>query len=221
MKRLIAFGDSYTYGHGLEDCWVKDEFKNDTYTVGNVYSQYSWPSLVAKTLGYELVNNSEPGLSNLGMLHKLLNTMFTNNSVCVIMWSYPFRDMIFDKTYIPSMELMTKKIDHTNRITHIGSWVGGDLTNNWMMTHNNTDLVMRSWLHIHHANLYLASLNITHYNFFVDYHTLKAHKPAYIKIPFSDIDVQRCLDHALDGNHPGPLTQARIAKDITMLIKDL
>ena len=43
---------------------------------------------------------------------------------------------------------------------------------------------------------------------------IKDYKPVFVKIPFRDIGVHNFLDKALDGNHPGPLTQQRIAKDI-------
>jgi len=219
MKRLVAFGDSYTYGDGLADCWVKHS--SDNYTSGNVCSQYAWPALVAKNLGYSVVNSSCSGLSNLGMLHRLLNTVFTENDVCVIMWSFPHRDMIFNKNYMPHIANFNTNRDYTNRTTHVGSWMDDDLTKYWMLTHNNTDLLIRSWLHIHHANLYLDSLNIPHYNFFINYGQLKSHKPSYIKIPFADILVERYIDRALDGDHPGPLSQERMAKEITLLIDHL
>jgi hypothetical protein len=96
-----------------------------------------------------------------------------------------------------------------------------ELTKSWMLAHNNTDLVMRSWLHIHHANLYLSSLNIPHYNFFVDYSDYRSHKPIYVHIPFTDIGVQHYLDKACDGNHPGPLTQERMAENIKKAIEIL
>ena len=219
MKKLIAFGDSYTYGHGLIDCWVKNS--NNAYIADNLCSQYAWPALVAKELGCEVVNRSSPGFSNLAILHRLLNTSFDQNSMCVIMWSFPFRDMIFDKKYLPHMQIMNKTIDHTNRTAIVGSWMRDELTKNWILTHNSTDLVMRTWLHIHHANLYLDSINMPHYNFFVDYNCIKAHKPSFISIPFKDILAQRFIDKALDGYHPGPLSQERMAKEIAQIIKDL
>jgi lysophospholipase L1-like esterase len=211
MKTIFAFGDSYTYGHGLEDCWVK---QGHDYRVGPMHSQYSWPSLLAKDLVYDLKNYSNPGSSNLAILHKILNTNFDKDSICIVMWSYPNRDMIFNKDYVPNKELFVKKTDTINNIIHVGNWIESELSKIWMLTHNDTDLIMRSWYHIHHANLYLASLKIPHYNLFVHYPMLKDYHPAYVKIPFKDIKVDHFIDKALDGNHPGPMTQQRIAKDI-------
>jgi len=211
MKTLFAFGDSFTYGHGLEDCWVK---QGDTYKVGPVHSQYAWPSLLAKDLDYDLKNLSYPGSSNLAILHKILNTNFDANSICIIMWSYPYRDMIFNKNYIPIKALFNQKTGTNNDASHLGNWMTDELSKLWMLTHNNIDLIMRTWFHIHHANLYVASLKIPHYNLFVDYPMIRGYKSTFIKIPFRDIGVEKFIDKALDDCHPGPLTQQKIAKDI-------
>lgn len=208
MKEIIAFGDSYTYGHGLEDCWIQS-----SNGVGLVHSQYSWPTLLANDLGYDLKNYSLPGMSNLAILHRILNTNYNDNSICVIMWSYHSRDMIFSDKYQPNKHLFAKKSE-TDEIIPVGGWIKNTLSKIWMLTHNNTDLIMRTWFHIHYANLYLASLKIPHYNLFVNYPMIQDYKPAFVKIPFKDIGVHNFLDKALDGNHPGPLTQQRIAKDI-------
>ena len=216
MREIIAFGDSYTYGHGLEDCWVT---QGDTYVLGPVHSQYSWPTLLAKDLVFDLKNYSQPGMSNLAILHKILNTNYNDNSVCIIMWSFHSRDMIFNENYLPNKQLFTKKPE-TNDVTHVGNWIKTGLSKIWMLTHNNTDLIMSTWLHIHHANLYLANLKIPHYNVFVNYSTIKNYKPAYVKIPFKDIGVQYFLDKALDDKHPGPLTQQLIARNIKQCLID-
>lgn len=218
MKTIVAFGDSYTYGHGLEDCCIQ---QGNESLAGSVHSQYSWPTLLANDLSYNLKNYSHPGISNLAILHKILNTKFDENSVCVIMWSYYTRDMIFNKNYIPKKFLFNRKTDTSSDIKHVGNWMKDQLTKIWMVTHNDTDLIMRSWYHIHHANLYLKSLSIPHYNVFVNYTFYKEYKPTFCNIPFRDINVQHFIDKALDGNHPGPLTQQRIAKDIkNCLIED-
>jgi len=208
MRTLFAFGDSYTYGHGLEDCIFANNMP------GPDSSKFAWPAVLGEELGYKIDNRSQPGLSNLGILHKILNTNFEENSLCIIMWSVPQRDMIFDKKYIPLRELFNRKKDTSNSVIHIGNWIEDELAKYWMLTHNDTDLKMRSWLHIHHANLYLNSLTIPHYNFFINYPSLREYKPKYCNIPFKDISVQKFIDRALDNNHPGPLTQQRIAKDI-------
>jgi len=213
MNKIVAFGDSYTYGHGLDDCWVNNN-------PGNICSSYAWPAVLAKNLDYSVVNSSGPGLSNMAILHRILNTKFDKNSVCIIMWSFPSRDMIFNKNYMPHISMFNTNRDYTNRVTHVGNWMNDDVTTNWMLAHNNTDLVMRSWLHIHHANLYLSSLNIKHYNFFINYSQLKSHKPSYVDIPFKDIHVERFIDKALDDDHPGIKTQERIATDIQQCLTE-
>jgi len=217
MKKLFAFGDSYTYGHGLEDCYV---LNGNIYNPGPEPSQLAWPALLGKDLDCEVYNNGAPGASNIAILHRILNTNFTEDSVCVIMWSYPNRDMIFNDNYVPLKALFNRKPD-INNVSHVGSWREDMLSKDWMLTHNATDLIMRSWLHIHHANLFLERLNVPHYNVFAYYTEIKDYKPVYCKIPFKDVYAERFIDYALDGSHPGPLTQVQVAKDIKQaLIED-
>ena len=118
-------------------------------------------------------------------------------------------------------ELFNKSPHNVNKIINVGNWIEDEISKNWMLAHNDTDLIMRSWFNIHHANLFFEKLKVPHYNVFVNYPMLEKHKPMYCKIPFRDISVQHFIDNALDGNHPGPLTQQRIAKDIKeCLIED-
>lgn len=220
MTRLVTFGDSYTYGDGLEDCWI--QHPKHGWRSGHAPSRFAWPSLLAKDLGYKVDNQARPGFSNIAILHQMLNFDLTTDDVVIIMWSFPERDMIFHKNYIPNPFMINElEVNYTSRVSKMGSWIDTDLAKYWSLTHNDTDLVMRSWYHIHHANLYLSSLNIPHYNFFVNWQAFEPLQPRYINIPFKDACNWNNTDRALDGRHPGPLTHARLAKDIKMcLVED-
>jgi len=56
--RLIAFGCSYTYGAGLEDCFTPPIGH------GPIPSKFAWPQLVANELNMECINMSSSGASN-------------------------------------------------------------------------------------------------------------------------------------------------------------
>lgn len=57
MKLLVA-GDSFTYGHNLKDRHLN-----------------SWPNVLIKRLGYQLIDNSKPGVSNQYIINSVLDTL--------------------------------------------------------------------------------------------------------------------------------------------------
>lgn len=59
-KTLFAFGDSFTFGHGFPDCL--------TFQTGP--STFSYPNLLAKKNGYDLVNLSQPGSSPIAQFYR-------------------------------------------------------------------------------------------------------------------------------------------------------
>lgn len=78
FKKIIAIGDSFTYGHGCSDrIWHYSEKEGrqvgDLAVLKGGPSEYAWPSLLQKDYPESKVYNlSMPGLDNLGMLTKLL-----------------------------------------------------------------------------------------------------------------------------------------------------
>lgn len=72
MGKIIILGDSFTFGHGCSDrIYYFDS--NSKKLIGNMDSflegpsQYSWPSLLQKTVKGEVINLAKPGNSNQGM----------------------------------------------------------------------------------------------------------------------------------------------------------
>lgn len=80
--RLVAFGCSYTYGQGLEDCFVLPN------NPGPKPSKFAWPQIVANTLNMHCINMSNPGSSNKEILNTLLNFQFESTDVVITMWSF-------------------------------------------------------------------------------------------------------------------------------------
>jgi hypothetical protein len=56
--KLVTFGCSFTYGHGLADCMAEDGSNGPT------ASEQAWPSVLGKLTGMKVDNVSEPGSSN-------------------------------------------------------------------------------------------------------------------------------------------------------------
>ena len=201
MNRLVAFGCSNSYGHGLPDC-----FNPKTNGPGNSPSEYAWPALLGKSLGIPIVNASDCGVSNLEILNNILNFKFKKNDCVIIGWTYPERDMIFSK---PQLLKKTHNIK-------IGSWIDETMFRDWCKIHSEYDMIVRNWYNVHHASLYLRSLGIEQHNFFVDHITMAKHKPKYIDVSTIDINfIKLCkTDTGLDGNHPGSKTHELVADAI-------
>ena len=66
MKLLVA-GDSFTYGHNLKDRHLN-----------------SWPNVLTKRLGYQLIDKSKPGVSNQYIITSIIETLHNQNIENVI-----------------------------------------------------------------------------------------------------------------------------------------
>ena len=189
--RLVTFGCSYTFGHGLSDCWANND-------VGPNPSKLSWPSLLADHMNVECINNSRPGSSNKRIWHTVLNTSFKHDDVVFIQWSYPARTCKF-KVY---------------DIEDIGPWQKEKYEHL-----DPFDLLVESKLVIHHTNLYLQSKGIKVYNLVIAdselemlelYGNTVDHIPIYISPTYK----KKIYPKALDGEHPGEEFHAHYAKQL-------
>jgi hypothetical protein len=84
---------------------------------------------------------------------------------------------------------------------------------NYYTLHNDYDLAMQSMIDIHHANMFLSTKNIKVYNFFYE-NILRDHNiQRDFKVPMKFLNfINLWSDYALDGGHPGLITQQNIAK---------
>ena len=89
--KLVTFGCSFTYGHGLSDCIAADGSN------GPIASEQAWPSLLGKLTGMEVDNASKPGSGNLMITKAIVDySKYTKDTVVVIMWSNNDRETIYD-----------------------------------------------------------------------------------------------------------------------------
>lgn len=204
MQRLVTFGCSVTYGHGLSDCYIPPK------DPGLIPSKFAWPNLVAQSLNVPLLNNGVCGNSNLAILHDILNFQFEFGDVVVVMWTLTSRDLIFGK----------KNFLGKQQLIPVGFWQNTHLSNSWLETHSLADMATRSWLYLHHATLYLKSKNIPIHNVFAFYDEVKKYKPKFLDLDFYKIKTQamRPIDLALDNLHPGIKTHQMIANDIIKIL---
>ena len=88
---LVAFGCSYTFGHGLKDCIASDGRSS-----GPLPSKYAWPTILGKLGSFNSVDNMGiPGASSKRVVKKVLEYDFKDKSVVVILWPNKDRQTIF------------------------------------------------------------------------------------------------------------------------------
>jgi len=96
--KLIAFGDSWTAGHGVEEQPKYAKIAGGfNYIVDNWRSQNSWPRWVADKLNIEYINLGMCGIGNnhilKNQLRDIIDDNFLNNDdIIIVMFSYPYRN---------------------------------------------------------------------------------------------------------------------------------
>lgn len=85
IKKLVAFGDSFTLGSDFDDC--------------NPYSMKTWGSLTAKHFNLDYDCIAEGGRSNDSISRNCIeycdSITDVNNILVAIMWTYPIRHEVF------------------------------------------------------------------------------------------------------------------------------
>jgi hypothetical protein len=167
MSRLVTFGCSFTYGQGLPGCKIGD----NTTKFASTPSEYAWPVNLSKLLDIEVINKGIPGASNLEILFHILSFDFKHDDIVVIMWSFPDRDLYFNS------------VKGLKPFKQLGNWLldRNKYEEEWFKNLSFKDNCVKSWLHIHHADLYLASLFLNYIHYPVVPHLLEEYKPSFIK----------------------------------------
>jgi len=184
-KRLVVFGDSFTYGHGLPDCHV------DPIYPGRLPSKVGWPGVLARMLKIpQVLNFSYPGASNRYITHSIIDyNDFRKDDLIFVQFTYPFRDFYFDKDSIRT-SIGRWKLDPDNP---------EDLDEHWKFYLDRTDqeLITRSFenfllsyflLKQNSLKFYFMSL----YDFFSE-----VHKYIYPRDGYYVTDIKE----GMDSNH--------------------
>ena len=188
--RVIAFGCSFTFGHGLSDCFIPP------LGCGNTPSKYAWPSLVAKELNVKCINKSSPGSSNKKIWHSIVNFRFKKDDIVFVMWTSPDRSCTL------------------NRFTDvdIGSWLDSSRAY-YENYYSPYDAKIMSKLFVSSANILLTNKGITVYNLTYNKNHFKLDKTINrLSICMSRLKPKFPL--ALDNMHPGIECHEETAKQI-------
>lgn len=206
-KRLITFGCSYTYGHGLADCHVP---RNNA---GPHPSKFAWPQLLADRLNLECVNLGKPGGSNKLMWWRTVNFEFEPTDVVIYYATFPDRDMIIN--------------NDDNETWQMGPWSGlgkrANAFHRYLVQSNSTKTwEYQSYVHIDHAYHHVLRQGVKNVFHFKRKNKDFEHElPSWATFKFHPVCVEDMVtikDVALDGSHPGPKSHEQIAKRMSELL---
>jgi hypothetical protein len=155
-SRVVAFGDSITYGQGLRDCfvpWTDTEQSRP----GKECSKLAYPQLLGDILDVPVVNNGIPGGSNRQILHALYTFDFKPDDLVIVGWSFFGRDFYFSDT--PYKDIMLGPWSSKEKLISTGFLNRGTLE----MLSRNCETVLAGYH-------YLRSLTIKPICFSVDCH---------------------------------------------------
>jgi hypothetical protein len=199
-SRLVAFGCSITFGHGLKDCYSGKRKIGP----GDQPSKYAWPSVLADILGLECVNLSSPGSSNKRIAHTLCSTELTDTDLVIVNWSYANRYCVITE----------------NEIIDLGFFKGRDKINkSFKNLANANDLMLDSIMRLDYVKLLLDKNKIT------NFHTLSTKKDFKNyenenMLTSSIENIRKIFPKALDNSHPGEEAHLQFAQEIYHEIKD-
>lgn len=182
MSRLVAFGCSLTFGHGLEDCFQPPD------QPGLNPSKLGWVSTLAKHMNLPYINNSTPGASNKKIWNSIVNFNFKKDDIVFVLWTFHERTSIIYK----------------DKIKDMGSWTGD--TFYYKNIYDNYDAELMSKLFISHANMFLESKNIKVFNLLVKNdrkHLLTLGGTTVDHIPIYIENLRQLYPCAADSMHPG------------------
>ena len=97
--RLIAFGDSWTAGHGVETDSTYKEIANPPTFIEKLREQNSWPRWLSEKLGIPYVNMGYCGYGNEYILSEVekAKKFIEKDDIVVVVFTYPFRYKKYSK----------------------------------------------------------------------------------------------------------------------------
>jgi len=100
MKKIVAFGDSWTQGHGVEDDPNFKEVATPDSFIYHLRMCNSWVRWLADKFKLPFVNISQCGIDNTKILEyiKIYRQKLTADDIVLIMWSYPYRHLNKEQT---------------------------------------------------------------------------------------------------------------------------
>jgi hypothetical protein len=226
QHNLVAFGCSFTYGHGLKDC-----IGDDNWMAGPKPSTYSWPTYVHHHLETKsLVNRGKPGASNKLIAKRIIDFKFQDPSIVVVQWTRLSRKTIF-KDSENKLHLLANYVPKGNIPKIWWDWHGVNrddyhklIKQYYENFHYDYDAYFDFCLTVGYINQYLKDRGIKSYHLFEseDLNTFKQTfnhmKPKDIQATgFNykrDFHIDDALDTAKGNPHPGHKSHRHFARFI-------
>jgi hypothetical protein len=217
--KLVTFGCSFTYGHGLSDC-IADDGSN-----GPTASEQAWPSVLGKLTGMKVDNASEPGSSNLMITKAIVDySKYTKDTVVVVMWSNNDRETIY-KTGNEKLHMLPGFLDDTMPGTF---WFDKDkndfkktITTYYENYHEDWNATLNQTIRMNFVHAFLKNKGIKSFHVHSEHHRLDINY--FKKFNVRDLNLKYFnwknsfhIDDALDipKPHPGPRSHALMATNI-------
>lgn len=194
IERVVAFGCSFTYGHGLVDC-----YNEANKGAGPEPSKYSYPSILGDYLGVEVLNEGKSGCSNTYISNKVLNCDIKPTDFVIVQWTDPAR-------YTISLK---------DGDVPIGPWTDTETGKQFYRLFDDNHLLHITKRAIHHIELYLQSKNIP----FLFGANCDLSVDSKISTAIPNLKKLK-VDVALDDMHPGPNSHRLIAHRLFKTIKE-
>jgi hypothetical protein len=201
MPRLISFGCSYAYGHGLPDCIGKHHL-----LPGNFPSKLTFAATIAKEISYDFLNLGECGSSNKKILHKILNTEYKSTDILIVHWSHYERNCI---------------IKNNEKIIDINSWTNTKQNKiYYKFLYDDYDSAFSTITLIDYINLKLKKNKIKILNIPPIMPTNNQTQKLFNQLLDKDVlitnyNIHDCkIDYAADNSHPGINSHTLLAKKI-------
>lgn len=206
--RLVAFGCSLTYGHGLADCWDPTLKQPREHS-----SSFAWPVVAARELNRECVNTSFPGASNKEILFKIQNFIFHPDDVVAILWTFPGRSC----TIKVDTEIFNgQKFDNSIFDRIVPSNIEHE---DFYKSYSETDALVDLYTRIEYANLYFNSRKITAFHFLIEPRLVKEYSWFTAQIePIYMSEIKKSFPVAADDLHPGKLAHREFGLEVAKRI---
>ena len=217
--KLVTFGCSFTYGHGLADCMAEDGSNGPT------ASEQAWPSVLGKLTGMKVDNASSPGSGNLMITKAIVDySKFTKQTVVVIMWSNNDRETIYTTNGKEKIHMLPGFLsDNMPK----GFWwnkpdtLRKDVTTYYETFHDDYNACLNQMIRMNFVHAFLKSKGIQSFHVHSEHHRLDINY--FKKFNIRDLNLKYFnwknnfhIDDALDipKPHPGPRSHALMATNI-------
>jgi hypothetical protein len=205
-QRIVAFGCSNTYGHGLSDCNIDGR-------PGLSPSKFAWPALLDKPY----LNLSNPGSSNKQIAMECLAQQFNETDVVVFAWTYAARNFYFNEKnethqfHANQQQLHKKLSDDIDTLVAAVGWLRFLADRSWI------DIIIEQYMYIKLADYHVKSFGAKVLHCRLDHCFEQFNKtqiPDNLYIPMHDIEETLMKTDPLSDGHAGPKGQQLTAKFI-------